>query len=358
MAFIAHAQNLTEFGTSVLTSFGVPEADAHLLADSLVAAELWGHGSHGMLRLPWYVERLRSGVMTAITREEHVIDGGSIVVMDGHHGIGQILAARAVELGVKRARKHGISAIAVRNSNHFGTAAYFTRRAAEAGCVAFLATNASPAMAPWGGREKLLGTNPWSIAVPAGKNGVSVMDIANTAVARGKIYLAAERGVSIPDTWAADAKGVPTTDAKAGIEGLILPMAGHKGYVISFMMDALSGVLTGSNFGHDIAGPYDPKRVSGCGHLLIVIDIKAMMPADEFESRMETLISQVKQSATADGVAEIYFPGELEAKNTTRYLEEGISLAETTWRSLVRLASETGVSVPSHTNTNESEEAK
>lgn len=349
MSFTVHADKLTTFGTAVLVATGVPAADAHLLADSLVTAELWGHSSHGMLRLPWYVERLRSGAMSPVTASVFAVDNGPIVVLDGLHGIGQVLTAEATRLGIERAHKYGISAVGVRNSNHFGTAAYFTREVAKAGCVAFLATNASPAMAPWGGRVKTIGTNPWSIAAPAGRHGVAVMDIANTAVARGKIYLAAEKGLDIPDTWAADANGVPTTNARAAIDGLILPMAGHKGYVISFMMDVLAGVLTGSNFGAHVAGPYEPDRESGCGHLLITIDINSMMPIAEFEHRLEALIAEVKAVPTADGVDEIFFPGELEDRNTTRYREHGITIADLTWQSLIKLGAETATEMPATT---------
>lgn len=340
------ADELVRFGTAVLRQDGVPEADARLLADSLVTAELWGHSSHGMLRLPWYVERLRSGAMRAVTRSVLAVDNGAIAVLDGMDGIGQVLTDQAVKLGIERARHHGISAIGVRHSNHFGTAAYFTREAARAGCVAFLSTNASPAMAPWGGREKAVGTNPWSIAAPAGRHGVAVMDIANTAVARGKIYLAAERGQDIPAGWAADERGVPTTRAQDAIHGLILPMAGHKGYVISFMMDVLSGVLTGSHFGANIAGPYQPERRSGCGHLLLTIDIESMMPRAEFEQRMEALIDETKSIPTAEGVAEIFFPGELEDRHTAHHRCQGITLADTTWQSLQRLGTETGAALP------------
>jgi len=340
------ADALRTFGESVLMATGVPQSDAFLLADSLVAAELWGHSSHGMLRLPWYVERLRSGAMKAVTQAETVVDNGAMVVLDGRDGIGQVLTAQATQLGVERARKHGISAIGVRNSNHFGTAAYFTREAAKEGCVAFMATNASPAMAPWGGREKLIGTNPWSISAPAGRHGVAVMDIANTAVARGKIYLAAERGEPIPDSWAADERGRPTTNAKDAIHGLILPMAGHKGYIISFMMDVLAGVLTGSQFGSGVAGPYDPTRQSGCGHMVITIDVSAMMPREEFERRMEALIDEVKAVPAADGVSEIFFPGEIEDRNTAANLKKGIQVADQTWQSLVQLAEQTNTPLP------------
>lgn len=343
--------DLIQFGQDVLVAHCVPVADARLLADSLVAAELWGHSSHGMLRLPWYVDRLRAGVMKAATQAETVIDQGALVVLDGHDGIGQVLATQATRLGIERAKAHGVSAVGVRNSNHFGTAAYFTRMSAEAGCVAFLSTNASPAMAPWGGREKLIGTNPWSIAAPAGARGVAVMDMANTAVARGKIYLAAERNESIPGNWAADENGRPTTNAKDAIHGLILPMAGHKGYVISFMMDVLAGVLTGSSFGTQVAGPYDPTRRSGCGHMLITIDIDAVMPRKEFEARMETLIQEIKACPAADGIQDIFFPGELEAVNTAANLLSGIEIADQTWASLEKLAQETKTALPAGART-------
>lgn len=340
------SDSLRAFGEKVLLAHGVPLPDAHLLSDSLVAAELWGHSSHGMLRLPWYVDRLRSGVMKAVTRGEVVIDNGALTIIDGHDGIGQVLTTQAVRLGIDRARHHGVSAVGVRNSNHFGTAAYFSRMSAEAGCVAFLATNASPAMAPWGGRQKVIGTNPWSIAAPAGSRGVAVMDIANTAVARGKIYLAAERNEPIPPTWAADELGRPTTNASEAVHGLILPMAGHKGYVISFMMDVLAGVLTGSKYGSDVVGPYDPNKPSGCGHMLITIDIDKLMPRADFEKHMEILIQQVKNSPTAMDVDNIFFPGELEEINTQNHLRMGIEIAEKTWDSLSKLASETNTNLP------------
>jgi len=346
MSKIVKSEALVRLGEAILTAHDVPPDDAHLLADSLVTAELWGHASHGMLRLPWYVERLRHGVMSAVTCADTVVDSGALVVLDGNDGIGQVLTAQAVKLGIERARIHGVSAVGVRHSNHFGTAAYFTRMAAEAGCVALLTTNASPAMAPWGGRQKMIGTNPWSIAAPAGTRGVAVMDIANTAVARGKIYLAAERGEGIPSTWAADDRGLPTTDAKQAIHGLLLPMAGYKGYVMSFMMDVLAGVLTGSHFGTQVAGPYEPSRRSGCGHMLITIDIGAVMPRAEFEVRMNTLIDEIKTCPKAEGVQEIFFPGELEAVNAAANRRSGIEVADQTWSGLEKLARETGAAMP------------
>ena len=332
--------------SELLTARGVPADDADLLADTLVVAELWGHASHGVLRLPWYAARLASGVMATVTEVETVSDTGGVVVLDGHDGIGQVVTRRAVDLGIERARRHGIAGVAVRHSGHFGTAAYFTRLAAEAGCVAILVTNASPAMAPWGGRHKSIGTNPWSIAAPAGRHGVVVMDLANTAVARGKVYLAAERGTDIPEGWAADADGNETTDPAAALAGLILPMAGPKGYVISFMMDVLAGVLTGSAFGSQVAGPYDPDRRSGAGHLLIAIDVAAMSGEAEFASRMEDLVDQTRSGELAPWADEILVPGELEDRSRHAKERDGIRLAATTWASLTALAAESGTALP------------
>ena len=337
---------LASLVTDVLTARGVPDSDAALLADSLVTAELWGHASHGVLRLPWYAARLASGAMAAVTEVEPVIDRGAVVVLDGHDGIGQVVAARAADLGVERARAHGIAGIAVRSSGHFGTAAYFTRAVAEAGCVAILVTNASPAMAPWGGRRKSIGTNPWSIAAPAGRHGVVVIDLANTAVARGKVYLAAERGEPIPDGWAATADGTPTTDPAEAIDGLILPMAGAKGYVISFMMDVLAGVLTGSAFGDAVAGPYDPTRRSGAGHLLVVIDVASLADADEFACRMEQLVDQTHSGELAPWADHILVPGELEDRARARNDRDGIRLAPATWAALRELAEAHGIPLP------------
>jgi LDH2 family malate/lactate/ureidoglycolate dehydrogenase len=289
--------------------------------------------------------------MSAVTHVEPVIDHGAVVVLDGHDGIGQVVTRRALDLGGVRARQHGIAGIAVRNSGHFGTAAYFTRAAAEAGCVAILVTNASPAMAPWGGRRKSIGTNPWSIAAPAGRHGVVVMDLANTAVARGKVYLAAERGEPIPEGWAAAADGTPTTDPAAAIGGLIQPMAGAKGYVISFMMDVLAGVLTGSAFGDAVVGPYDPHRRSGAGHLLIVIDVAATGDPAEFASRMEQLVDQTRAGELAAWSDAILVPGELEDRSRAAKERDGIRLAPATWAALRDLAEESGVDLPPTTNT-------
>jgi LDH2 family malate/lactate/ureidoglycolate dehydrogenase len=336
---------LTEFAAAVGRAAGMPTDGADLLADSLVHADLWGHQSHGVMRLPWYVDRIRAGVMNPVTAPELVVDGGAVAVVDGHDGVGQVLAAYAAREGIRRAKAHGIAAVGVRNSNHFGTAAYFTRMAPPDGCVALLATNASPAMAPWGGREKTVGTNPWSLAAPAGRHGIAVMDVANTAVARGKVYLARQQGIPIPAGWAIDAAGEPTTDPLAALAGAILPMAEHKGYAIALMMDVLSGVLTGSAFGSDVAGPYQTERRGSVGHLFVALNVAAFLAPAEFDARMEQLIAAIKSVPPAKGFEEVFYPGELEDRSEERNRREGLALPGQTIDDLKKLARKTGAEV-------------
>jgi LDH2 family malate/lactate/ureidoglycolate dehydrogenase len=341
------AGTLRTFGTRVLAALDVPEADGALVADTLVQADLWGHQSHGFLRLPWYAARLRTGVMRAVTDPDVLSDTGPLVLLDGRDGIGQVLTDRARRLASERARAHGVGVVGVRDSNHFGTAMYYTRRAAAEGLVAVLTTNASPAMAPWGGREKVLGTNPWSIAAPGPDGRVVAVDIANTAVARGKIYLAKNRGEPIPETWALTADGAPTTDAAEGVLGVILPMAGHKGYAITFLMDVLSGALTGSAVGTGVHGPYEADQHSGCGHLFLALDPDAFGDRAGYESRVRQLVDEVKSVPLAQGFDEVFYPGEVEDRAEAANLAAGgVLLAEQSLTDLRALGAETGVPFP------------
>jgi LDH2 family malate/lactate/ureidoglycolate dehydrogenase len=338
---------LRAFGTRVLIASGVPEADAALVAESLVQADLWGHGSHGLLRLPWYVARLRSGAVRAVTDPAVLSDTGPLVLLDGRDGVGQVLTDRARALATERARQHGVGVVGVRNSNHFGTAMWFTRRAARDGFVAVLTTNASPAMPPWGGREKRLGTNPWSIAAPGPDGRVIALDIANTAVARGKIYLARSRGESIPESWALTADGAPTTDPAEGVLGVVLPMAGHKGYAIAFMMDVLSGALTGSAVGTGVHGPYEPEARSGAGHLFLALDPAAFGDPAGYEARVRQLVDEVRSVPLAQGFDEVFTPGEVEDRAETAHRAAGgVVLARGALTELRLLGERTGVPFP------------
>jgi LDH2 family malate/lactate/ureidoglycolate dehydrogenase len=339
-------ERLLDFAAAAFAKVGMRAEDARLTADSLVQADLWGHQSHGVMRVPWYCARLKSGAVDGAATPEFVVDAGAVGVIDGRDGMGQVVAAHAARDVLRRAKAHGIGAVAVRNSNHFGTAMYFTLMAPPEGCIMFLSTNASPAMAPWGGREKMVGTNPWSWASPAGRYPPMVLDIANTGVARGKIYLAGQNRETIPDGWAIDSDGEPTNDPAAALAGNILPMGAHKGYGISVIMDVLSGVLTGSAFGPEVAGPYQAERRSGAGHLLIALDIAAFEPLAAFDSRIEALIDGLKSAKLAKGFDEVLYPGELEAKNAARHGAEGLALPADTLRDLAEVARELEIADP------------
>jgi LDH2 family malate/lactate/ureidoglycolate dehydrogenase len=339
-----NAAKLIDFLTAVYRAAGVPQDDARLVADSLVQADLWGHQSHGVLRTGWYLARLKSGVMSAQTRPELVVDSGAVAVIEGNEGIGQVLTAHAAREAIRRAKLHGIAAVAVRNSNHFGTCMYYTRMGAAAGCVMVLTTNGGPAMAPWGGRKKIVGTNPWSIGAPAGRHPPLLMDMANTAVARGKIYLARQRHERIPQGWAIDNAGQATTDPQTAIDGIILPMAGHKGYAIAVAMDVLSGVLSGSSFLSAVHGPYETESPSRAGHFFIAMNIEAFQPVADFNSRMEKFIAELKSVPLARGSDEVFYPGEIEARNDARYRKDGLMLPGDTISDLAAIARGFGLS--------------
>jgi len=340
------APRLIDFATAVYASAGMPEADARLVADTLVQADLWGHQSHGVLRLGWYLDRMRNGVMKSVTQPEFVVDAGAIAVIDGHDGVGHVLTMLATREAIKRAKAHGIGAVAVRNSNHFGTCMYYTRRVAAAGCVAMLTSNGGPAMAPWGGRKQIIGTNPFSVAAPvslAGTRAPFVIDMAATGVARGKIYLARNKQLPIPLGWAINQAGEPTTDPQEAIDGIILPMAEHKGYAIAAMVDMLSGVLSGSGFLSAVHSPYKTTEKSNCGHLMIAMDISKFQPLTEFTARMEAFTNEIKAVPLAKGFDEVFYPGEIEDNNDAKFRREGLALPDDTITDLKRIAKETGL---------------
>ncbi|MEQ3626431.1 MAG: Ldh family oxidoreductase [Celeribacter sp.] len=340
------ADDLRDFATRCYEALGLPESSARCVADTLVQADLWGHASHGVMRLFWYGKRLESGAMRADALPEVASDPGALSLIDGRDGVGQVVAQAAMEQAIRAAKAHGIGAVAVRNSGHFGTAMYFTRMAAQAGCIGFISTNASPAMAPWGGREKRIGNNPASWAAPAGRHAPMMVDMAHTAVARGKLYVAKAQGRDIPEGWAIDTEGRMTTSPEAGIAGTILPMAGHKGYALTFAMEVLSGLLSGSAFAPEVVGPYMPEGRSGAGHFVMAVDIAACRPMQAFEADMDQLIATLKSAPRAPGIEEIFYPGELEARHDATARTTGIDLPADVIRDLREGAARLGVTVP------------
>jgi LDH2 family malate/lactate/ureidoglycolate dehydrogenase len=336
-------ERLRRLVNEIYLSMAVPTDMAAHLADTLVKADLWGHSSHGVMRTFWYGARIASGATRLDTEPQIITDTGPLVALDGGDGIGQWVTQQAVDLAVERARRFGIAAISIRNSGHFGTAMYFTRQLAMRDMIGFLATNASPAIPPAGGREKLIGNNPQSWAAPTGLATPYLLDFAHSAVARGKIYLAREKGEAIPIGWALDETGQPTSDPSAAIAGTLLPMAGHKGAGLSAMMDVLSGLLSGGEYGGGVTGPYIADRRSGAGHFLMAIDIASLRPLDGFLADMTAMIASWKANPPQDGVTEIMFPGEPEYRHEMHARASGIALPDDVVSNLVARAADLGI---------------
>ena len=337
-------EEMKKFVKAIYMSAGASDERADLIADTLVQSDLWGHQSHGVLRTSWYYKRIQNKVMFPNAMPTIFNDKGSVVSMDGNAAMGQAVSKIAMEEAIVRAKKFGIAIVTVKNSNHFGPAQYYSRMAANAGCITFMTSNGGPAMPPWGGMQKMIGTNPWSIAAPGGKYDPLVLDIANTGVARGKIAVAARRGEKIPEGWAMTIDGKPTTDAAEAFKGIILPMAQHKGSGIGIMVDVLSGVLTGSGYLTSVFSPFIFDKNSNCGHCFIVFDRDAVMPAAEYNSRIEDYIEKIKGSTKAHGVEEIFYPGEFETSNDRKNRVKGVVLPLEVLKDLEVTGKEAGVS--------------
>jgi len=335
-------ERLKSFCAAILERVGVPSAHASIVADSLVEANLRGVDTHGVILLPRYVKRIRLGLMNPKAAPKIVRDSGAVAIVDGDNGLGQVAATKAVEIGVEKADRYGVGAVGVRNSNHFGMAAYIALQAIKFDMIGIVLSNAAPSIAPWGGARPLFGTNPIAIAIPTGHEPI-VLDMALGVVARGKIRAAAREGKSIPEGWALDEHGQPTTDPHAALKGSVLPIAGPKGYGMALMVDVLAGVLTGSSFADGISSVHERGGATGVGHFVQVVNIKSFMPIDAFRARIAALASKVHQSPLAKGVARVYLPGEIEAAVKKERLQSGVPLSKMQQEELVELAKELGI---------------
>jgi LDH2 family malate/lactate/ureidoglycolate dehydrogenase len=340
---------LRRFTAALFEKVGVPTADAARTADNLIHANLRGVDTHGITRvLVAYVRRIQHALMLPRTEVEVVRERPATALIDGHNGVGQVIATRAMEMAIEKAAKCGSAFVGAFHSNHFGTCAYYSMMAVEHDMIGFCITNGPPAMAPWGGRDKLLSTSPISFAVPAGEERPFVVDLATTVVARGRIVLYAKQGLPIPEGWAVDAEGRPTTSAEAALSGLLAPMGGYKGYGLSLAVDLLAGVLTGANYGGHFDGTlfdYD-RPPADVGSLFAAISVDAFEDVPAFKARVDQALREIKHSTRATGVERIYIPGEIEAECAEHRLREGIPIPDEVVRDFVELGEELGVPFP------------
>ena len=321
---------LRDFTQRAFTKAGVPEADAAIVTDNLIEANLRGVDTHGITRLlAIYIKRLRAGIVNARPNIRIVSESPAAFVVDGDNGLGAVVGTWAMREAIRRGKEVGACWAGVRHSNHFGATAYFTLMAAAEDMVGIGMTNGPASMAPWGGAKAYMSTNPFSFAVPAEGEPV-VIDMATSVAARGHILLAATRGdKTIPEGWALDKEGRPTTDTQAALEGTVMPMAGYKGAVISMMIDVLCGPLTGAAFGPHLGPLYGNfEKPQDIGHLLGVIDVGRMVPIQEFKSRLAQMCRVIKAVPLAAESSGIFIPGEIESAKRARRLKEGIPIPE------------------------------
>lgn len=320
---------LRHYCTELFIKAGVPKESASTVSESLIQANLRGVESHGVVRIPIYLERIQKGMINPHANIDIVEEGTSSVLIDGNNNLGPVIGYEALKIVLNKAKKSGIACAGVRGSNHFGTGAFYAMKAIEHDMILLVMSNASQTMPPTGGVRPFLGTNPLAVGVPAGREDPFVLDMATSVVARGKIIVAAQKGEKIPKGWAVDKEGNPTTDPHAALEGAVLPFGGPKGYAISMFIDILSGVLTGAGFGKYVNNMYenwnDPQNV---GHFFVAINIENFLPLDVFKDRMDLYIREIKSEPKADGVDKILVPGELEFRKETKITKTGIEVSE------------------------------
>jgi LDH2 family malate/lactate/ureidoglycolate dehydrogenase len=324
---------------------GMEAADASLVADSLVAADLRGVHSHGVLRVPEYVKKLRQDGVDPRGRPGVVRDAGAALVVDGGNSMGQVASAFAMRAAIERARTTGLAASAVRGSNHCGAMAYYAMMALPADMIGLATTNALPTMAPWGGIDKIVGINPLGVAIPAATEPPIVFDAAFSGSAHGKIRVYAQKGLPIPAGWAFDAAGNPTTDAEAALDGLLQPVGGFKGIGLAVVFGVLASLLSGAAYGTELGNMVDGPRPGQDGHLFLAINVAAFQDVAAFKARVDSVVEQIRTGRRAKGVERLYAPGQIEHETEQRYRLEGVPLTAATLKDLTATAHHLGVAV-------------
>ena len=338
---------LVEYASAVLERAGVPPEDATIVAQCLVMADLRGVDSHGLIRLLAYTRRLHAKVVNAKPNICVRHPFAAVALVDGDNGLGPVVGLRAMQTAMELASVNGIGFVGASRSNHFGVGAFYVDRAIRAGFLGCAISNAPPNMAPYGGRERFLGTNPFAVGIPAGNSDPLIFDASSSVAARGKIIAAALKNQPIPSGWAIDPEGVPTTDARQALLGAVLPFGGAKGSAISFIIDILSGTLTGASFGHHLNTLENLEAEQNVGHVLVAIRNDVFLPSEKFGFRMDEILQMLLSSPPAAGVGRVYLPGELEMQAELRNRKLGIPLSAEVLNDLVGLGHEAGLTFPS-----------
>jgi uncharacterized oxidoreductase len=337
------ADQLESLATRIFAALGAPPADAAWVARLLVRANLRGHDSHGVIRIPQYVGSIRKGETNPRPAMRVLHDTPTTAVVDGDLGLGQVVARHATEVGLEKAARHGLAAVGVRRSNHIGRLADYAELAAERGFVGLVWTNAPTAasVVPHGGVSRRLSTNPLAVAVPGPNGTVAIsVDLATSIVAEGKVRVKRNRKEPLPANWAIDEAGRPVTDSQAFYgppRAGLLPMGGHKGTALGLVVEVLGGILSGEGAIGDRTGPVHN------GTFLLLVEVARFLPLVDFTGQVTDLVRWVKSSVPAAGVPEVLVPGEPEARSEAARRRDGIPVEAETWRQIEEIAAELGV---------------
>lgn len=341
-------QNLLAlFIEQVLSKLGVSETQGQDTAKRLVMAHLRGFDTHGLPCLGGYVECLEQGRINP--RPELKVERSGLWAsqVDGDNGLGQVAGTRAMNLCLESADNFGIGCAVVKRSNHFGAASAYSLMALEHDCIGIVISNASAVTAPFGAAEPLMGTNPLSVAVPAGNLPPFVLDMATSEGARKKVRKALEEGNPIPQGWSLDESGEPTTDPKAALKGVMLPFGGMKGSAIAILTDILSGVFSGANFGGRVLSVLsNQKEESGNGNFMLAIKIDSFMPAQEFKARMDEELTRIMALKPAKGFQKVIYPGFQAHGTQIHRMAQGIPLDKTLVDKTCKLGERSGITFP------------
>ena len=338
----APVDELRQLGRQAFQGLGLTESAAQKVAQVLVLADLFGLTTHGLSRIESYGERLESGGISATADPLVETIAPAIARVDGRNAVGPLVGMAALEAGIELARQFGISLVLARGSNHFGPISPYAYIAAEQGFASIIGSNATTTIAPSGGSDARLGNSPLGFGVPNPDGNHFMLDMAMSVVARAKIRNALKAGQPIPETWATDAAGKPTTDPRAALDGFLLPIGGHKGYGLALVVDLLAGLLSDAAYLTHVKSWVDaPDEPQNLGHFFILVDTRRLGSSDWLKARMTDFASILHQSPAIDRAAPVLVPGEIELQKMQRYLQEGVPVDAATRALLDQYASRT-----------------
>lgn len=325
----------------VFIADGMEEENAKSVAASLLCADLRGVSSHGVVRLRSYMERIRKESWNRAPHFQFTELFPAVCLMDGDGGFGALVGIAAMDKAMELGKKYGVGVCSVRKSRHFGMASYYPLWAARQDMIGFSCTNGMPGLAHYGSRQGMLGTNPFSVAIPVADQEPMVLDFACSVTARGNISNARREGQSIPSGWAIDKNGDPTTDAAEALKGFVLPFAGYKGSGLAIVVDMLCGVLSGAAYGVHLRDGH--QGGPNVGHFFMAIDLAAFGDVDILKRRAADALNELRGAALAPGFEEIFMPGDIEARKYTENKERGILIGPGAWKEFCEVCREYGV---------------